>query len=178
MPLSRQELASGVLNGKLYVIGGYDIGFISTTTVQVYNPAANTWAFARPLPYRVNHNSAAVAGGKLYSFGAGGGMFVYNPNNNSWGAVASTHYVHSDTAAVGVVDNQIYGAGGTGTPSQREMEVYDPAANRWTVKAPMSVPRNHTAGGVIDGKFYVVGGRLSPNAPPTTALEVYNPQTD
>ena len=46
-----------------------------------------------------------------------------------------------------------------GTPSQRELEVYDPFANTWTIKAPMRVPRNHTAGGVINGKFYVVGGR-------------------
>jgi N-acetylneuraminic acid mutarotase len=178
MPLARQELASAVLNGKLYVIGGYYLGFESTTSVQVYNPATDTWALAHPLPYAVNHNSAAVTGGKLYSFGAGGGVFVYNSNNNSWGPVASTHFVHSATAAVGVIDNQIYVAGGTGTPSQRELEVYDPVANRWTIKAPMSVPRNHTAGGVIDGKFYVVGGRLSPNAVPTAALEVYNPQTN
>jgi N-acetylneuraminic acid mutarotase len=176
MPLARQELASGVLNGKLYVIGGYYLGFESTTSVQVYNPATDTWALAHSLPHVVNHNSAAVAGGKLYSFGAGGGVFVYNSNNNSWGTVASSHYVHSDTAAVGVIDNKIYVAGGTGTPSQRELEVYDPVANRWTIKAPMSVPRNHTAGGVIDGKFYVVGGRAGANS--KTALEVYNPQTN
>ena len=87
-------------------------------------------------------------------------MFVYNSNNNSWAAVASTHYGHSGTAAVGVIDNKIYVAGGTGTPSQRELEVYNPVTNTWTIKAPMSVPRNHTAGGMIDGKFYVVGGRV------------------
>ena len=53
---------------------------------------------------------------------------------------------------------RIYVAGGEGTPSQRELEGgHDPVANTWTVKAPMSVPRNHTAGGVINGKFYVVG---------------------
>jgi N-acetylneuraminic acid mutarotase len=175
MPFSRQELATGVLNGKLYVIGGFDAGGRSTATVQVYNPTTNTWSSAYAIPYAVNHNSAAVAGGKLYSFGAGGGVFIYNPNNNSWGVVASTHYVHGDTAAVGVIDNRIYVAGGTSTPSQRELEVYDPVANSWTIKAPMSVPRNHTAGGAIDGKFYVAGGRVSFNSPPTAALEVYNP---
>jgi hypothetical protein len=56
--------------------------------------------------------------------------------------------------------------------------VYDPVANTWTVKAPMSVPRNHTAGGVIEGKFYVVGGRASDFSGSTDALEVYDPQTD
>jgi N-acetylneuraminic acid mutarotase len=150
MPLSRQELATAVLSGKLYVIGGYDAFRASTATVQVHNPTTNTWTLAHPLPFPVNHNAAAVAGGNLYSFGARvGETFVYDPNNNSWVARASSHYVHSRTAAVGVINNKIYVAGGTDTPSQRELEVYDPVANTWTIKAPMDVPRNHTAGGVI-----------------------------
>ena len=176
MPQSRQELATGVINGKVYVIGGYDANAHSTGTVQVYNPITDTWTFAQALPIAVNHNAAAVVGGKLYSFGAGAGQtFVYDPNNNSWVARASSHYVHRGTAAVGVINGKIYVTGGEGTPSQRELEVYDPVANTWTVKAPMSVPRNHTAGGVINGKFYVVGGRAGPS---TDALEVYNPQTN
>src|SRR5437867_7377055 len=176
MPEGRQELATGALNGKVYVMGGYDIDGGSTATVQVYDSATDTWALAHSLPYAVNHNSAAVVGGKLYSFGAGTGeVFVYNPNNDSWAAVASSHYVHSRTAAVGVINDKIYVAGGTGTPSQRELEVYDPVANTWTIKAPMSVPRNHTAGGVIGGKFYVVGGRIMSS---TDALEMYDPQTN
>jgi N-acetylneuraminic acid mutarotase len=176
MPLSRQELATGVINGKVYVIGGYDADAHSTGTVQVYNPTTDTWTLAQALPIAVNHNAAAVVGGKLYSFGAGTGQtFAYDPNNNSWVARASSHYVHRGTAAVGVINGKIYVAGGEGTPSQRELEVYDPVANTWTVKAPMSVPRNHTAGGVINGKFYVVGGRAGPS---TDALEVYNPQAN
>src|SRR2546430_1480702 len=179
MPVSRQELATGVLNGKVYVVGGYDADAHSTATVQVYNPTTDTWTLAQALPIAVNHNAAAVAGGKLYSFGAGvGETFVYDPNSNSWAARASSHYVHRGTAAVGVINNRIYVTGGEGTPSQRELEVYDPVANTWTVKAPMSVPRNHTAGGVIEGKFYVVGGRASDFSGSTDALEVYNPQTN
>src|SRR6267143_1714408 len=176
MPVSRQELATGVLNGKVYVVGGYDAVAQSTATVQVYNPTTDTWTLAQALPIAVNHNAAAVVGGKLYSFGAGvGETFVYDPNSNSWVARASSHYVHRGTAAVGVINDRIYVAGGAGTTSQRELEVYDPVANTWTIKAPMSVPRNHTGGGVINGKFYVVGGRAGPS---TDALEVYNPQTN
>src|SRR5262245_56138426 len=121
MPVNRQELATGVLNEKVYVLGGYDERPRSTATVEVYNPLTNTWTFAHSLPYAVNHNSAAVAGGNLYSFGAGAGeTFVYNANSNSWSARAFSHYVHSLTAAVGVIDDRIYVAGGEGTPTQRE----------------------------------------------------------
>jgi N-acetylneuraminic acid mutarotase len=124
----------------------------------------------------VNHNTAAVAARRLYSFGAGvGETFVYDANGNSWSSRASSHYVHGGTAAVGVINDKIYVTGGIGTPSQRELEVYDPVANNWTVKAPMSVPRNHCAGGVINGKFYVAGGRMVGSI---NALEVYDPQTN
>src|SRR5215470_4956364 len=85
MPMPRQELATGLLAGKVYVIGGYDAVRASTDTVQVYNPTTDTWALAHPIPYAVNHNSAALAGGQLYSFGAGAGeTFVYDPNSDSW----------------------------------------------------------------------------------------------
>jgi N-acetylneuraminic acid mutarotase len=57
-----------------------------------------------------------------------------------------------------------------------ELEVYDPRADKWQVLAPMGVPRNHTAGGAIGGRFYVVGGRGSPNA--STAHEAYDPTTN
>jgi N-acetylneuraminic acid mutarotase len=177
MPVLRQETATSALNGRVYVLGGYDENRSSTATVEVYNPTTDTWAFAHPLPFAVNHSAAAVAGGLLYSFGAGAGQtFVYNTSGNSWSSRASSHYVHGGTAAVGVINNKIYVAGGIGTPSQRELEVYDPVANTWTVKAPMSVPRNHCGGGVIDGKFYVVGGRAGLGS--TNALEVYDTQAN
>ena len=49
-------------------------------------------------------------------------------------------------------------------------------ANAWRTLAPMSVPRNHTAGGAIGGRLYVVGGRGDPRA--ATALEAYDPATN
>src|SRR6188472_188534 len=81
-------------------------------------------------------------------------------------------FEHGNTAAVAVINNKIYVAGGTGG-TQREVEVYDPIANTWTPLAPMNVGRNHCAGGTIGGQFYVVGGRGFPDSDVT--LEVYNP---
>ena len=65
MPVARQELATGVLDGKMYVIGGFDGDGNSTATVQVYDPIVDTWTSAQALPFAVNHNSASVAAGKL-----------------------------------------------------------------------------------------------------------------
>lgn len=159
MPRARQEVSSAVLNGKIYVIGGYDGARSSTNLVEVYNPNTNLWSAARRIPVSANHNSAAVAAGKLYTFGAmEKRAFVYDEPGDSWSAIANSKFTHGDTAAVGVINDKIYVAGGSGG-TQRDLEVYDPAANTWTVLASMSVPRNHCAGAVINGKFYVVGGR-------------------
>ncbi|HVF72562.1 MAG TPA: kelch repeat-containing protein [Chthoniobacterales bacterium] len=175
MPTPRQELATAVLNGKIYTLGGYDADVRATKTVEVYNPATNSWTTAADLLTGNQHNAAAVAAGKLYSFGGlARSTAVYDPVTNTWAAVATMNVAHSNTAAVGVINDLIYVAGGT--PDGTAVEVFDPATNIWTMRAPMKVGRNHCAGGVINGKFYVAAGRGSTGA--ATALEVYDPQTN
>lgn len=177
LPTARQELATAVLNGKVYVIGGYGFNGTSTDLVEVYNPATDTWASAHPLPAPVNHNAAAVAAGKLYSL-AGTSANVYNPATDTWAAVAPMHFIHGRTPAVGVIGDKIYVAGGSdGLNSLKNLEVYNPVTNVWTVLASMSVARNHCAGAVSNGKFYVAGGRSNSFNSKNT-LEVYNPLTN
>ena len=177
MPSARQELATAVLNGKIYVMGGFDSQRHSTNTVDVYNPATGIWTSARPLPVLVNHNAAAVVAGKIYQFGGTKNLFVYDPGTDSWSELATPHFQHGFTAAVGVIDDKIYVAGGVDAQGVgNEVEVYDPATNVWTSLAPMKVKRNHCTGGVINGKFYVASGRGSTGA--EQAFEVYNPQTN
>lgn len=175
MPAARQEIASAVLNGKIYVIAGYDADVRSTTGVYAYNPATDTWTTVAPLPAANNHNAAAVAGGKLYAFaGVSRATFVYDEASNSWSFLTNMLHGHSGTPAVGVIDDKIYCVGGE--TSKVLLEVFDPATNSWTERAPMKVGRNHCAGGVINGKFYVAAGRGVSTS--DTALEVYDPQTN
>ena len=59
---------------------------------------------------------------------------------------------------------------------------YDPATNKWESRKPMSVPRNHAFGGVVNGKIYVIGGRTGHgfilSATNTDMVEEYNPMND
>ncbi|HKQ75319.1 MAG TPA: kelch repeat-containing protein [Blastocatellia bacterium] len=178
VPSVRQEISTAVLNGKIFVIAGFNSSGGNTSAVDVYDPQSNTWSPAAALPIATNHNAAAVAAGKLYAFGGTSTRtFVYNPQTNSWSDVAPMRFQHANTPAVGVINDKIYVAGGNGpNMNQTELEVYDPAMNAWTQLTSMSVPRNHTAGGVINGKFYVVGGRPGDTA--AGALEVYDPATN
>jgi N-acetylneuraminic acid mutarotase len=56
------------------------------------------------------------------------------------------------------------------------LEVFDPAANRWESRPPMPTPRDHHAAAAVDGKLYVIGGRLGGNySRNLDAHELYEP---
>jgi len=178
MPTARQEISTAVLNGLVYVIGGYNTAGQSTNVVEVYDPTTDLWSTAAPLPIVTDHNASAVAAGILFTFGGlSTRVFAYYPEKDLWYEAASMNYRHGGTPAVGVIDDLIYVAGGNGPGmAGNEVEVYDPFQDTWTVLSPMNIPRNHTAGGAIDGKLYVAGGRGHPEA--ASALEVYDPAAD
>src|SRR4029450_408472 len=160
MPSSRQEVSTAVFNGRMYVIAGFDINGNSTSTVEVYQPFNNTWFPAGPIPILNNHNNAAVAAGALFTFGGlSNATYLYNPQTDTWSPRAPAHFQHGGSAAVGVINDKIYVAGGTGGAMiGNELEVYDPAMNSWTILPSMNFPRNHTAGGGGHGTIFGGGG--------------------
>src|SRR5215210_3939419 len=107
MPSERQEVATALFNGKIYVIAGYDDARVPTNTVDVYNPATDSWATVQPIPIANDHSAAAVAAGRLYSFGGTRTeTFVYDPVNDSWMQVAGSLSAHR-YPAVGVINDKI-----------------------------------------------------------------------
>ena len=86
----RSEIAGAALNGKIYIIGGFDETGQSTTAVEVYDPIPNKWTEAAPLPQPTDHTAAASYEGKLYVVGGGylsadalsDKLFIYDPTND------------------------------------------------------------------------------------------------
>jgi N-acetylneuraminic acid mutarotase len=62
------------------------------------------------------------------------------------------------------------------------VEEYDPATNTWRERSPMPTPRNHAAIGAVNGKIYVIGGRVGAAfiglATDVSVVEEYDPATD
>ena len=88
----------------------------------------------------------------------------------------SISYDHAGGAS-GVIGGKFYVTGG-GT---NQLDVYDPATNRWIVKAPMGSPRWQVASAVLNGKLYVIGGiRMNADGSSTTVptTNVYDPATN
>lgn len=63
MPTARYGLTSGVVNGKIYVIGG------NINTVEEYDPATDTWATRTPMPTRRYWLTSSMVNGKIYAIG-------------------------------------------------------------------------------------------------------------
>ena len=64
---SNSEMGVAELNGKIYVLGGYPASRVTVNTVQVYNPASNSWQLTTPMLAALNHHMPAVANGNCTS---------------------------------------------------------------------------------------------------------------
>lgn len=103
MHCRRCSLAVAVLNGLLYVAGGYDNGALSS--MECYNPRTNQWTFLASMTNpRFNH-SMTVQNDLLYAFGGTNGCSLnvkdsierYDPATDSWTLVCSLQILRSST---------------------------------------------------------------------------------
>ena len=72
----------------------------------------------------------------------------------------------------------VAGGGGnslTGTSVYGTAEVYDPAAQSWTVTASLNAPRLNHAGALLPSGEYLVAGGTDPLGRPTASAELYDP---
>ena len=152
---------AGVINGKIYVSGGFsETGDAPPTrALYVYDPGTNTWTRKRDLP---------AIGGPSHDWTVG-----------SYGAT-------------GVIENKLYVVtlcstlyyseyGCVGDLTGPRLFRYNPVTDRWVTLAPpfpRATMNDHEvgtlAGGVIGGKFYVMGGEFGNNG----RFSVYDPATN
>jgi N-acetylneuraminic acid mutarotase len=72
MPTARFSLSTSMVNGKIYAIGGDLRGRgapLSTSTVEEYDPATDTWTARADMPTARWGLSASVVNGKIYAIG-------------------------------------------------------------------------------------------------------------
>lgn len=186
IPLA-QSNGAGVINGKIYVSGGFQGNADLSIGLYVYDPATNTWARKQDLPIlRDPHGGysslfgargvTGVIGGQLYvvtgcfmqlndpavyaTEACGPGFFRYNPVADRWTmlpAPALGDHAHSPYAG-GVIGGKFYVMGGSVYTHEGHFAVYDPATNVWTPKTALALERTGAATAVLGARLYVMGG--------------------
>src|SRR5919198_912235 len=91
-----------------------------------------------------------------------------------WTNGAPMPSVRTEIAAAEVA-GKIYVVGGFG--GERELEIYDPAADRWSRGRAFPHAVHHAAAVGLDGKLYVIGGYVD-GWTPSDAAFLYDPAAD
>ena len=197
-PLARFEAQGLVVDGKLYVFGGfYDKSLHATARVDVYNIAANSWRRLADLPEPLTHAGQTVDGNTIYLVGGYVGnnpgpstnhVWKYNIGSNSWSAGPALPASRGGGAVV-VLNHKLHFFGGATRRQGSKSSTADQAEHfvlsldggvRWTTAAPLPNPRNHLGAAVLNGKAYVLGGQHTYQEGTTSQkqVDVYNPATD
>jgi N-acetylneuraminic acid mutarotase len=155
--------AQTAMNGKIYFFGGCQRptsgpgvnGWGPVDNAWEYDPMADTYKALAPMPGKRCSAIAENVGGKIYVIGG-----VTTMDNTT------------DVAFNGQGPARVLGVN----------QVYDPATNTWTNKSPMPTGRNHAFSGVVNGKIYVIGGRIGhgfvTTSSNTDVVEEYDPAKD
>jgi N-acetylneuraminic acid mutarotase len=185
MPTPRSDLRANVVNGKIYLIGGYDpnVHFEpgASTHNEVYDPATDSWSTKKPLPAPTSNYASAVFGDKIYVIG---GFIegpwlrfdlnqIYNTKNDSWGygALLSQSYggVTGVVTAGFMAPKRIYVFGEMMNGSVEEyhysVRSYDPENDSWTAGADMLSGRGGVGVAVVNDLIYVIGGETANGIP-------------
>jgi N-acetylneuraminic acid mutarotase len=125
LPNARNHLASAVLGGKIYAIGGqhgHNETLVTQRDVHVWDPERpDRWQQVASLPYGVGHagNTALVYGGNIYLIGgevvrfkSTDAVLVYDPVADRW--EATTPFLTAEHSLLGgVIGDEIIVTGGS-----------------------------------------------------------------
>lgn len=201
MPTARRLLCCAVLEGRLYAIGGcrdVELGepmpyrVAPLDRVEVFDPVGSVWTATGSLITARWDHTAAAANGKLYVLGGLNptvsvpAVEEYDPAAGVWDSVAAMPRVLSGLASCTYHDS-IYLFGGIrrdGWESSIDdsIRVFDPASAAWRSRGRMLLHRYLHRVVVIEGVFYILGGRGGEqgdlyDARPLNRVEWYDPRT-
>jgi|GEM_PF-3155841 len=178
MPTARENLGVAVVDGKIYVIGGYNRTALGVN--ECYDPATDSWTTKASMPTARYSLGVTVVDGKIYAIGGYNSSRLgvnecYDPTTDSWTTKAAMPTARHFLAAA-TVDGKIYVIGGM-SMSLGINECYDPATDSWTTKTAMPTARGKLGAVITGGKIYAVGGR-GDSSEPLGVNECYDPATD
>lgn len=184
-PLARQQVATAVVDGTIWVFGGLEENNATPTTAG-YDPAIDTWKAGPDLPIPLHHAMAVNYRGELVVMGGwqpqGADLQaitsdrVFALRSGGWVELPKLNRPRAAGAAA-VVANKIVVVGGQANGELvAAISVFD--GERWRDGARIPTPREHLAAASDGAGLYAVGGRLLSADKNLAALERYDPATN
>lgn len=185
----------------IYLVGGFvgDHPGPSTSHVWKYHIPSNTWSAGPDLPTPRGASAAVLLGRALHVFGGSNRVagaidhgdeadhFVLDlDRGTNWTRAAPLPNPRNHLGAA-VLGGRIYAIGGQhgrdeSRANQQQVDVYDPANDRWTRAAPLPEPRGHISAStiVLHNRIVVLGGTVNGGSNGLASEDVlsYDPLSD
>jgi N-acetylneuraminic acid mutarotase len=190
IPTGRGFTSGTVIDGKIYVTGGFPSHYSVTAANEMYDPETDTWTEMDTMPAARCGHATCTFNGKMYVFGglsvspygyANNNVYEYDPQTDTWTQKAGMPYENA-FCGIAVLNDTIYLIGGTTNfyePPIATVMAYEPITETWAEKASLSSARAFMSACVVDGKIYIFGGtdeNLLSIA--YNYVEVYDPATN
>jgi non-specific serine/threonine protein kinase len=161
-PSARTEVAAGVLDARIWVVGGLTEAGASDEAA-VYDPAADDWNNGPEIPEPRHHTGAAGDGERLWV--VGGYTDAHDPTDTVWtiedGTWTDGPKLPEPRAAGALAwdgERLVY-AGGVG-PNGLAGDVFELRDDRWQRIGALGTPREHLAAATDgDGTTWFLAGR-------------------
>lgn len=194
MPTPRLEAGAAVVNGKIYVVGGFSGSALTTT--EEYDPVTDTWTTKADMLTARRSPVVAAANNKIYAIG--GMSYVdanqvtyayateeYDPSTNAWTSKTSMPTGNSVNPILGnrfiagtTVNGKIYITvfNNNGNPPIFSTFEYDPTSNTWdSSKSPVPFGNAQYTVASLGGKLYALTSGSFAEYTPATDTWVIRP---
>jgi N-acetylneuraminic acid mutarotase len=176
IPKARWESSSVLMDGKIWVFGGWmAASSTGTQQVDVYDIAANKWTTLgyAPIPHTHSLPVEDAANHVIYFLGGLFGSYPGIPTNRVWKYNTLTKVwselppmpENHSSGGVALVNGELHYIGGV--QDDRDLNVgrhiyldLDNLAAGWKVAADLPDPRDHFGCIVLGGKIYAIGGEF------------------
>jgi len=188
MSIPRNGHTANVVDGKIYVIGGFESAQGNAVNhMEAYDPITDTWETLSILPQKTGAHSSAVVNGKIYIMGGEpseppGGItydntFMYDPQTDSWTELAPMPEARCWFTA-SAANGKVYTFGGVNNSTKlitNEIYEYDPVTDTWQEMVSMKMDRMVAGACTINDHIFIAAGTPTVLSPGLAVVEVFDP---
>jgi hypothetical protein len=169
-PFARVEAPSALVDGKLFLFGGFTDDLGASNQLDVYDPVNDSWTRKKDMPARLTHLNAVVDGGTVWLAGGFKGKHPGPATDEVW-----KYDIASDAWSPGPPLPEPRGGGGLASAGRRlhYFGGYKPdrdtnpgdhwslpldMGTSWQPESGLPEPRGHVAAASLGGAIYALGG--------------------